>query len=208
MQEEQRKLLSKQLTHSDINIRTTAVNTISRLQLVEGLELLLASVENEIDPILRAAMCDILAIYISDVRVLALLVHLAFSDPDNAVRWNAIRLLGELAQPSSVEPLLQLLEIENTPESELLPRITKSLGQIGDIRALPALRSLLDSPDTSMFGVEGLSYFSDKASIPLLIEVLKGADNENTDLILYGYHALQKRTGLDDQEIRQMLVSK
>jgi HEAT repeat protein len=62
-----------------------------------------------------------------------------------AVRWRSALALGIIRDRSAVEPLLQALEME---KSEMVAnRIIISLGDLGDVRAVPALRNLLVHDD-------------------------------------------------------------
>jgi HEAT repeat protein/uncharacterized membrane protein YuzA (DUF378 family) len=68
----------------------------------------------------------------------------ALHDPNIAVREEATRALGEIADPGSVEALLQVLQ---DPLSGLAVEASHALGRIGDRRALPALMTILMSDD-------------------------------------------------------------
>ena len=61
------------------------------------------------------------------------------------VRELAASLLGDIADHSSVEPLVDALE---TPDWQVRFAILEALGQIGDVRALPAIEQRADDPDS------------------------------------------------------------
>jgi len=66
----------------------------------------------------------------------------ALHDPNIAVREEAARALGEIADPGSVDALLRVLE---DPLTGLAVEASHALGRIGDRRALPALTAVLTS---------------------------------------------------------------
>ncbi len=68
----------------------------------------------------------------------------ALHDPSLAVREEAARALGEIADPGSVDVLLAVLR---DPMTGLAEEAANALGRIGDRRALPGLIALLDSED-------------------------------------------------------------
>ena len=70
----------------------------------------------------------------------------ALHDPNRAVREEAARALGEIADPGSVEALLKVLQ---DPMTGLAVEASHALGRIGDRRALPALTAVLTHDDES-----------------------------------------------------------
>ncbi len=70
----------------------------------------------------------------------------ALHDPSLAVREEAARALGEIADPASVDVLLAALR---DPMTGLAEEAANALGRIGDARALPGLIGLLTGDDES-----------------------------------------------------------
>ncbi len=70
----------------------------------------------------------------------------AVSDPDNNVSWRAIDALQQIGIPA-INVLIQLLESSN---GEVRYRSVKALGKIGDVRALDAIKGVLDDPDVKV----------------------------------------------------------
>ncbi len=66
----------------------------------------------------------------------------ALVDPNNSIRWNAAKVLGNIGGEKSVEPLIKSLG-----DPIVRPTAVDSLGMLGDKRAIPPLRELLESED-------------------------------------------------------------
>ncbi|MCQ8893859.1 MAG: HEAT repeat domain-containing protein [Methanolinea sp.] len=98
----------------------------------------------------------------------------ALHNPEDEVREEAARALGELGDRRAVDPLIGLLSDENR---YVRREAAKSLGRIGDERAIPALISALKDEDR--YGregaAEGLGEMGEKA-FPALIEAMENAD--------------------------------
>lgn len=67
----------------------------------------------------------------------------AVRDRDNNVSWRAIDALQQIGNPAT-EVLIALLE---SSDGEVRYRSVKALGKIGDVRALDAIKGLLDDPN-------------------------------------------------------------
>jgi len=117
--------------------------------------------------------------------LLALLDH----DPDTAVRQDAIRALGEIGDPRSVEPLLNAMN-----QTSLKTHAIIALGRIGNPQAVPRLIAIVNGLVTEQFdgrmaaceddryqedlppveaAVKALAQIGDARAIPTLLEALK-----------------------------------
>jgi HEAT repeat protein len=98
----------------------------------------------------------------------------ALNSPDDEVREEAVRALGELNDPRAVDPLILMLKDENR---YIRREAAKSLGRIGDPRAIPPLINALKDDDR--YGrdgaAEGLGDMGEKA-VPALVERLFDED--------------------------------
>lgn len=123
-------------------------------------------------------------------------------DTHPTVRWQAIELLGKL--PESGTTLLRWLE-----DTELDPfvrgRLAVSLGEAGDLSALPALRQLAEQPDGDLYlrtqAVQALGLMSDPATEATLLHVI---GDENAPASLRGAAAAALPPTLRGQ-VRQWL---
>lgn len=99
----------------------------------------------------------------------------ALHDPNIAVREEAARALGEIADPGSLDALLSVLE---DPLSGLAVEASRALGRIGDRRALPALTTVLTSEDETfsqrdrMAAAQALGDLGDREATDALLRML------------------------------------
>jgi HEAT repeat protein len=117
------------------------------------------------------------------------LLGLVNHDPDTAVRQDAIRALGEIGDPRSVEPLLNAM---NQPS--LKTHAITALGRIGNPQAVPRLMAIVNGLVTEQYAgrmaaceddryqedlppveaaVKALAQIGDTRAIPTLLEALK-----------------------------------
>ncbi len=80
------------------------------------------------------------------------------TDADERLKWDVIKVLGEIGTEKSVSPLVALLKaVTNAPsvvDSDVAEELCKSLGRIGSIDGLPVLNQILDTYDRGMEGIE------------------------------------------------------
>jgi predicted MFS family arabinose efflux permease len=101
----------------------------------------------------------------------------ALRDPSFNVRYEAIHAVGRmLPEPELVDALIALLDEE---ESELTFAVTRSLGQLGDPKAIPPLRKLLFSGYHLIEAntARALAILGDRESIPHLLEKFRAEPN-------------------------------
>jgi HEAT repeat protein len=117
------------------------------------------------------------------------LLSVLFNDPDQAVRTDAVRALGDIGDSRAVDFLLTSLN-----DLDVRPVVVESLGKIGDRRAVPALMKIVNGtsqPDQSRpvagcgdrwdqemivmgLAVRALGDIGDDTAIPALIAALRG----------------------------------
>jgi HEAT repeat protein/sugar phosphate permease len=115
----------------------------------------------------------------------------ALHDPNIAVREEAARALGEIADPGSVDALLRVLE---DPLTGLAVEASHALGRIGDRRAQPALAGVLTRED------EAFSQRDRMAAARALGDL---GGQEATDVLL---HMLERIPPAEEEEMTQVLV--
>lgn len=117
------------------------------------------------------------------------LLDIVASDPDTAVRQDAIRALGNIGDPGATEGLLCVLD-----DSRLQIQAIEALGKIGDHRTVPTLMKLVTLLDPKEFedrvptceddryekelavvetAIRALSRLKDDQAIPILIQALR-----------------------------------
>ncbi|RLB63342.1 MAG: hypothetical protein DRI90_07080, partial [Deltaproteobacteria bacterium] len=87
------------------------------------------------------SLCAVVLQALGDRRALPTL-HAALEDWEVDVRWQVVRALGAIPDPSSVEPLLKLFARKDE-ESHVRSAILHALGSISDQRVVRMLRGLL-----------------------------------------------------------------
>lgn len=116
------------------------------------------------------------------------LLWVLFNDRDAAVREDAVRSLGEIGDPTSVDFLFMVMK-----EAGMRPVAVEALGKIGDRRAVPALIEVItgvnrpaeirpvdgcgDRWDSEMLAMEAavkaLAQVRDETTIPVLVQALQ-----------------------------------
>jgi len=120
----------------------------------------------------------------------------ALNDPSFNVRYEAIHSIGRMPpEPELVDALVAVLQ---KGESELSIVATRSLGKLGDRRAIEPLRRALDSGSrlVQANSARALAMLGDVESIPHLLEKLKSEPN-STLRVAYA-SALGKLRAADD----------
>lgn len=100
----------------------------------------------------------------------------ALNDPSYNVRYQAVNSIGRMPpSPELIDALIASLD----DVTELNFAVTRSLGRLGDPRAIPPLRKLLFSGyhllETN--SARALAMLNDKDSIPYLLEKMRGEPN-------------------------------
>lgn len=119
---------------------------------------------DEKDPQLRAKAADVLGL-IGDERAFQPLTHL-LNDPDNTVRLNVIRALGEFGS-KALPLLIQVLQLETGP---LRASAAEALGQSGDKQAIAPLIQAIGNGDAQLrwSAVKALYALGDEQALPIL----------------------------------------
>jgi HEAT repeat protein len=95
-------------------------------------------------------------------------------DEDHEARQSAATALGKLGDPAMREPLLVEVERRLDSDPTLVAYIAKVLGELGNPRAIPALRQLVShgDPDVQLEASFALARLGPDA-IPIMLEILK-----------------------------------
>lgn len=106
-----------------------------------------------------------------------MLEKLLGSEPKPEVKSVIARVLGDSKSPSSVGPLTEAIEpAASDSETRALDKeIATALGNIGDVKAVPALNKLLKVKDnyTQLAAIDALGTLKSKDSVDALLEVAK-----------------------------------
>ncbi|HKP48339.1 MAG TPA: peptidylprolyl isomerase [Pyrinomonadaceae bacterium] len=145
------------LTHTSARVRADAANTLARLKLKDGNELLRKLLVSDPDPIVRANAARVLGAT-EDKSSADALLGTAISDRDLRVRVSSLRALGLLKQTQPADALRNRLNVlcshysvESDNRNEIL-EIATTLGRIlqgkpnkDSVAALKSARTLLGS---------------------------------------------------------------
>jgi HEAT repeat protein len=164
----------------------------------EAVAALTALGELSIPPLLEALNHKEWRVRLRAIEALALLkpqaateplLGLVDHDPDTAVRQDAIRALGEIGDPRSVEPLMNAMN-----QTSLKTHAITALGRIGNPQAVPRLMAIVNGLVTEQYegrmaaceddryqeelppveaAVKALAQIGDTRAIPTLLEALK-----------------------------------
>jgi HEAT repeat protein len=110
---------------------------------------------------------------LGNIVISPLIEILEDADAEDELRWYAARILGELKNPETIPPLVELLKTNDN--EELKTTIATALGQIGTL-AIDALTQLLADKNTRLLAVRSLSQIRQKEIIPPLLSVVQDSD--------------------------------
>ncbi|MDR4478429.1 MAG: HEAT repeat domain-containing protein [Nitrospira sp.] len=100
------------------------------------------------------------------------LIH-ALEHDDWLVRLHAVEALGKLKSPASVDPLLRALF--NERDSAIREDVVRALGALRDARAVDYLVTVMKEPSLRLLAVEALGHIGDRRAVPLLRRIVEGA---------------------------------
>lgn len=95
------------------------------------------------------------------------------------VRLHAVEALGRIRSSGAVEPLLRVLF--NDPDAAVREDAARSLGEIGDPRAVEFLLTAMREPGLRTRAIEALGKIGDRRAVSALIAVVSGTDRPASD---------------------------
>ncbi|MEB3244450.1 MAG: HEAT repeat domain-containing protein [Vampirovibrionales bacterium] len=115
----------------------------------------------------------------SSVKTFDELVHDLHNSPSEKVRYNAARMLGEMGDPTAVEPLIDSLKNDKNGSARLYA--ARALGELGDARAVdPLIDSLrLDkNVDVRVRAARALGRLGGEEVVLPLVEALSDCNSQ------------------------------
>lgn len=168
MEEQRIEFLREELTSDDVRIRRKAVAELAELDNREARELLLATLEDDDEEVRNQA-----ALLITDLpaKQQKRLIRL-FSHRNWKVRETASRVICDAANPS-ISNLLDVLKQGTDPNVTFW--VIKTLGELGDPRALPGLLLTLREGDREekIAAISAIAGIEGRKSVKHLLEALK-----------------------------------
>lgn len=183
----------KFINHADDNVKTTAVESLGKIQDPRAVDLLVETYKNS--DILKYSIVEALG-NIAVESALPVLLG-ALESPDILEYFTAIGALGSMESTAGIDPLFnKLLKEEDSGTRRL---IFKSLAQIeeacpGAMKKLdqaavkPVLLSLLDNQDAAEYRhmVRVAASLKDEAYAPALLAALESSESEIADIAFDG----------------------
>ena len=118
----------------------------------------------------------------------------ALQHPHAETRWGAAHALGQLGDAHAVRPLIDVIK-SRSPDAPKGAAIF-ALGNIGDRRALPILRTASRRtriPHGQKFAVEAIAKILGSAAVDFLVDVLKQKNRETYSQALDAFHRIPPR---------------
>ncbi|MEB3196241.1 MAG: HEAT repeat domain-containing protein [Candidatus Sericytochromatia bacterium] len=112
----------------------------------------------------------------------ALLAGVSHPAGDQALTDACIDALMEMADPMSLQPLLELAQRDQPPSR--LARLCRALGHLGEKEAIPVLMSHLShaDEDVRLRAAEALARLSEASAWPVLFTLLRGSSPVSSEL--------------------------
>ncbi len=103
---------------------------------------------------------------------------------DWLVRLHTVEALGKMKSAKAVEPLLYMMF--NDRDSAVRVDAARSLGEIGDPRAVQFLITVMADADIRPKAIEALGRIGDRRAVPVLVGVITGADRPRNSRPVHG----------------------
>lgn len=149
-------------------VRMHAVKGLGRIGDPRAVEPLIPLLQDKVKAV-REDTAAALA-HIGRAAVPVLVAALAHSEW--LVRLHAVEALGRIKAPEAVEPLLSVLF--NDPDASIREDAARSLGDIGDARAVEFLLVAIETEGIRSRAIEALGKIRDRRAVPALTAVVAG----------------------------------
>jgi len=167
----------------DFLIRKSAVYALGRIGKDEFMPYLLSAL-NDVSAHVRMRAAEALANFHSP-EVYGALIK-ALHDKNRYVKEAAIQSLGRL-RVKAVLPELLLVK-----EAKLIPIVLFALGEIGDARALPFIKGVIEERGFSRYAIDALARLGGEGSLTILLDLLTRQRKTNNNAILRAIYHLSK----------------
>ena len=189
------------LQDADLNVQESAASVLSRIADVRAVDPLIAALgcsdwivrmhaakglgrirdARAVEPLIPLLRDKVKAVRVEAAQALASIGGAAvgpllktLKHDEWLVRLHVVEALGKIKSPESVEPLLWVLF--NDPDMAVREDAARSLGEIGDPRAVEFLISAMRDVKVRAAAVEAVGKIGDPRAIPALTEVVTGAN--------------------------------
>lgn len=157
------------LRSSDWIVRMHAAKALGLVRHAEAIMPLIPLLQDKVKAVREEAAAGLAAIGDSAIPSLVN----ALRHEEWLVRLHAVEALGKTRSPQAVEPLLSVLF--NDHDSAVREDAARALGEIGDVRAVEYLATLVHDPALRTVAIEALGKIGDACAVPVLIELLTEA---------------------------------
>ena len=190
--------LIKNLSDSDINVRSEAVDALTHISKSEVIDLLITLLQKDSTRIVKEGACKALG-KIRDKRATDVLIE-NLSHPDESVRYQATIALGYIGDAKAVQPLIQIYK--NPDDPLVRSEAAKALGMIGDPSALKILLSSLKKEKDRFIKyhtVTSLGKIGDSKAKKPLQKIVKESNDDR--LILRAMEAIESIEKKNEQKV-------
>lgn len=167
--------LVKALKSHDWIVRMHAAKALGRVREAEAIAPLIPLLQDKVKAVREETTTALAAI--GDASIPSLLG--ALSHTEWLVRLHAVEALGKMRSPAAVEPLLFVLF--NDADSAIREDAIRSLGEIGDSRAVEFLFTAMREKGLRPLAVEALGRIKDPRAVPVLVDVVLGTNRPEED---------------------------
>jgi HEAT repeat protein len=162
-------VLVKALGSSDWIVRAHAARALGRIGDVACVQPLIPLLQDTVKAVREDAAAGLARIGAAAVPTLLQ----ALTHPDWVMRLHAVEALGKIKSPDAVAPLLGLLF--NDRDAAVREDAARSLGEIGDARAVEFLLVAMKEPGVRPVAIEALGKIRDGRAVPALLAVVDGS---------------------------------
>jgi len=156
------------LRSGDWIVRMHAAKALGRIGAPAAVAFLMPLLQDKVKAVREQTSASLAAI--GDSAVPSLLQ--ALEHDEWLIRLHAVEALGKMKSADAVEPLLRALF--NDADSAIREDVVRSLGLIGDARAVDYLFVVLKEPGLRPIAVEALGLIGDPRAVPVLRAIVEG----------------------------------
>ncbi|NOT23620.1 MAG: HEAT repeat domain-containing protein [Nitrospiraceae bacterium] len=168
------------LASSDWIVRMHAAKALGRIQDPQAVGPLVPLLQDKVKAVREEASTALAAI--GEAALSSLLD--ALTHVEWLVRLHAVEALGKTKSPEAVVPLLSVLF--NDRDRAVREDAVRALGQIGDLRAVEFLVTVMREPGLRPLAVDALGEIGDRRTVPVLIDVLEGVGRPEVSMPIDG----------------------
>ncbi len=186
------KLLLELMVDNEVNVRRCVAELLRKIQDESLFDELFEFLKDE-DWWVREAIAETLS-KVKDNRVVPSAIKLLESD-DEIFRRYGIEILIGIKDRRAVKPILKLL---NDPDWWVRERAVEALGFLGNVKIVPLLINLLKIPELRYVATKSLGQIGDKRAVSPLLDIINDSASEIQKVILEALSELNAVEAAED----------